>query len=389
MYKKLSVIVCVLALIFACDPPDNKGPSPEEDASVIDSSVPDAALDVADVQDGNIIDALPDVVIDSSIDSSSDVVIPELPIPYRGVCLSGAEWGSALPGKENVDYYWPNNGEIDYFMSKGMNTFRIGFSWERIQSTANGNFVVPYANKLDGLVTYATSKGAYVILNPHNFARYYGNTVGSTQVPNSVFADFWSRLANKYKGNSKVFFNLVNEPNTMPTEQWVSAANAAIAAIRSAGAKNLIIVPGNAWTGAHSWASNWYGTPNAVALLNISDSENNIVFEAHQYLDSDSSGGGGTCSNSTIGKTRLIPFINWLKTNGKKGFIGEFGAASNATCNAAIVDMLQYMSDNADVLVGWLWWAGGPRWGDSYILGIDPRSDGKDAPQMHLLIPFL
>ena len=82
-------------------------------------------------------------------------------------------------------------------------------------------------------------------------------------------------------------FNLVNEPHTMPTEQWVGAANAAIAAIRVAGASNVIHVPGNAWTGAHGWNSSYYGTPNAKAMLDIVDPIDNLFFEAHQYLDSD------------------------------------------------------------------------------------------------------
>jgi endoglucanase len=46
-------------------------------------------------------------------------------------------------------------------------------------------------------------------------------------------SDFWSRVANIHKTNA-VIFNLANEPN-LPTEQWVSAANAAIAAIRATG----------------------------------------------------------------------------------------------------------------------------------------------------------
>ncbi len=50
-------------------------------------------------------------------------------------------------------------------------------------------------------------------------------------------------------GNPKVIFGLMNEPHDLPTENWLTAANVAIAAIRATGATNLITVPGNAFTG--------------------------------------------------------------------------------------------------------------------------------------------
>jgi endoglucanase len=310
-------------------------------------------------------------------------------MPYRGVNLAGGEFGSALPGVEGSDYTFPTHAEVDYFIGKRLNTFRVGFKWERMQHSANGELDATYFSRLEDVVTYATSKGAYVILNPHNFARYYGKVVGSVEVPKEVFADFWRRVSSRFKANPKVLFNLVNEPHDMSTEQWVGAANAAIAAIRSAKASNTVIVPGNGWTGAHGWTSNHYGTPNSEAMLNIADSEGNILFEAHQYLDSDSSGTSPDCVSTTVGRERLEGFVKWLRDSKRKGFLGEFAGADNATCNTAIENMLDYIHASSDVLVGWLWWAGGPWWGDyMFTLDPDPR-DGKDRPQMSLLAPYL
>ena len=116
---------------------------------------------------------------------------PSVPLPYRGVNLAGAEFGTAIPGKENGEYKWPTRAEVDYFVGKGMNTFRIGFKWERMQPAANGELDATYASRLDSIVAYATGKNATVILNPHNFARYYDVPVGTASVPASVFADFW------------------------------------------------------------------------------------------------------------------------------------------------------------------------------------------------------
>lgn len=309
------------------------------------------------------------------------------PMPYRGINLAGAEFGTALPGVDGRDYAFPTESEVDYYMSKGMSTFRIGFKWERLQPAASGELDAAYSGKLRAIVSYAASKGATVILNPHNFARYYGVTVGSAQVPSAVFADLWRRLSSQWVSTPSVMFNLVNEPHDIGSEQWVDAANAAIAAIRATGATNPVVVPGNGWTGAHSWAQSSYGTPNSVAMLNVKDPANNVIFEAHQYLDATSGGANGQCMSTTIGKERLEPFVTWLRAHGYKGMIGELAGGNNATCNAAIADMLTYMMASTDVLVGWQWWAGGPQWGN-YEFSLEPTG-GTDKPQMAVIAPFL
>ncbi|MEM8680782.1 MAG: glycoside hydrolase family 5 protein, partial [Planctomycetota bacterium] len=212
-------------------------------------------------------------------------------LQYTGVNLAGADFGEGnLPGTYNVHYTYPTTAEIDYFIDKGVNTFRLPFRWERLQRSLNAPLDTTELGRMQAFITHATDHGAHVVLDPHNYARYHGNVIGGSSVSNADFADFWTRLAHEYKDNDRVIMGLMNEPNSMPTEQWASAANAAIAAIRQTGAENLILVPGNAWTGAHSWTQNWYGTPNATAMLTITDPGNNFAFDAHQYLDSDSSG---------------------------------------------------------------------------------------------------
>jgi endoglucanase len=185
-----------------------------------------------------------------------------------------------------------------------------------------------------------------------------------------------------------VLFGLMNEPHTLPTEQWLAAANAAIAAIRAAGANNLVLVPGNAWTGAHSWSQNWYGTPNAQVMLGLQDPANRYAYEVHQYLDGDYSGRSDQCQSATIGSQALAAFTQWLRVNGKRGFLGEFAGGNNATCRAAVDDVLDHLEANADVWLGWTWWAAGPWWGD-YIFTLEPTSGGTDRPMMSVLQPHL
>jgi len=306
----------------------------------------------------------------------------------HGVNLSGLEFGAGnLPGLYGKDYIAPNNGEIDYYTGKGLNIFRLPFLWERIQPTLNGAFNDTYLGYITGVVDYATSKNAKVVLDPHNYARYRSVVIGTGNVPTTAFASFWGQLAKVFMNNNNVIFGLMNEPNTMATELWLTDANAAIAAIRSAGAKNLITVPGNAWTGAGSWDQNWYGTPNSQVMVGVMDPENNFIFEVHQYLDSDSSGTHDACVNTTIGSVRLAGFTDWARQHKYKAYLGEWAGGRNDVCYSAITDTLTFIGNNLDVYQAWTWWAGGPWWGN-YMYNLDPQN-GQDAPQMQYLQPFL
>lgn len=173
----------------------------------------------------------------------------------------------------------------------------------------------------------------------------------------------------------------------MPTEQWLAAANAAIAAIRGAGASNLVLVPGNAWTGAWTWSLSWYGTPNAQVMLGVVDPAGNYAYEVHQYLDVDGSGTSPTCVSNTIGVERLTAFTQWLRDHGRRAFLGELAGGDNVTCRDAVGAMLDHIDANRDRWIGWSWWAAGPWWGN-YFFTLEP-SGPVDAPQLQWLLPHL
>jgi endoglucanase len=319
---------------------------------------------------------------------------------FRGVNLSGAESGpSTLPGVEGSNYIWTTPAQIDYYNSKNMNIYRVNFLWERLQPTAKGNLDLNYLTKLKSTVNYATGKGKYVILNPHNFARYYNNIVGSAAVPNDVFADFWRRVAIEFRDNPNVIFGLTNEPHDVSTVAWRLAAQDAINAIRSAGSVNLISVPGNGWTGMHSWDATWVDTAtpkvsNATELLKLTDPQNMYVFEVHQYFDADYSGSytSGDCVSASIGVDKAKPFVAWLRANNKKAIVAEIAGPNTATCKAAMDNFLTYVNANSDVLVGWLWWNSikDGFWGGAkgYMPNLDVKS-GVEDPRMAWLTPYL
>lgn len=57
-----------------------------------------------------------------------------------------------------------------------------------------------YLANLTATVNYITSKGAYAVLDPHNFGRFNGAIISDV----ASFKTFWTNLATQFKGNSKV-----------------------------------------------------------------------------------------------------------------------------------------------------------------------------------------
>ena len=304
-----------------------------------------------------------------------------------GVNLSGGEYSAnKLPGVVGTDYTYPTDTEIDYYASKGLNVIRLPFLWERVQPTEDGPLSQSEMSQIDSVVNYANSKGMKVILDPHNYGSGYGNLIGSTGTPTSAFADLWGKLAAHYASNGDVMFGLMNEPQVSTASAWLGDANAAITAIRNAGATSQeVLVPGTYYDGANTWTT----TDNASVLGNgIKDPNNNFAFEVHQYLDSDGSGTHANVVSSTIGSSRLAAITQWAKNTGSKLFLGEFGVAQDATSLSAMNDMLSFMNKNSDVWQGGTDWAAGP-WLGNNIYSIEPSGLGTghvtDKAQMGVL----
>jgi endoglucanase len=250
-------------------------------------------------------------------------------------------------------------------MSQGYNVFRIPFSMERMAPTTMTNTLdAAYLANYTATVNYITAAGGWAIIDPHNFGRYYGNIITDT----AGFQTFWTNLATQYKSNSKVIFDTNNEYHEEDQTLVLNLNQAAINGIRAAGATTqYIMVEGNSWSGAWTW-----NTTN-TNLVSLTDPQNKIVYEMHQYLDSDGSGTSDVCVSSTIGAERVSGATAWLKANGKLGFLGEFAGGANSVCMSAITGMLDHMKANSDVWLGACWWGGGPWWG-SYIYSFEPPS---------------
>ncbi|KAJ6031302.1 Glycoside hydrolase superfamily [Penicillium herquei] len=295
---------------------------------------------------------------------------------WVGCNESGAEFGSAIPGTLGTDYTWPTTANIQVLRDAGMNIFRVPFLMERlVPDGMTGSLATTYFDDLKTTVEFITNSGAYAVLDPHNYGRYNGDIITST----SDFGSFWTTVATEFADNDLVIFDTNNEYHDMDQSLVLELNQAAIDAIRSAGATTqYIFAEGNAYTGAWSW------TTYNDNMSNLTDTEDKIIYEMHQYLDSDSSGTSETCVSSTIGQERLESATQWLKDNNKKGFIGEFAGGVNSVCETAVEGMLSYMSENSDVWMGAEWWSAGPWWG-TYMYSLEPT----DGPAYSTYLPIL
>ncbi|KAB7766689.1 glycoside hydrolase family 5 protein [Xanthomonas maliensis] len=307
---------------------------------------------------------------------------------YAGVNLSGAEiQSSKRPGVPNVDYHYPSPEDYRYFASKGMNIVRLPILWERLQPQPGTALDAAQLAMLRQTVADAKAANLVLIVDVHNYARYYGHTIGSAAVPVKTLTDLWRRLAAEFRSDDAVIFGLMNEPYGISPTTWAATAQATIDSIRATGANNLILVPGALWSGAHSWYSTVAGVSNAEAMASIHDPLQRYAIEVHQYLDADSSGTSATCTSASVGAERLRSFVDWLRRTNKRGFLGEFGAANNAVCRTALDGMLAAIQAEPTLWLGWSYWAAGAWWRTGYPYSVQPDADGRDKPQMAILAP--
>ncbi|KAF3922680.1 Endoglucanase [Orbilia brochopaga] len=299
-----------------------------------------------------------------------------------GVNEAGAEFGTAIPGTLGKDFTWPTFDSIDYFLGKGFNAFRIPILLERA-APPTGDLKDPatydqgYLSGLYQILSYITANGGKAIIDIHNYGRYNGAVIDV-----EGFGNFWQALSQWTNFNDNVIFDLMNEYHDLDNGVVFQLNQAGLSAIRSTGATNLILIEGNAWSGAWHWAD------TNDMLKYLTDVGNNFAFEMHQYLDSDGSGTSDQCESETVGAERVQTATQWCEDNGVKCFLGEFGAGDNDVCAAAVNGLLCALK-SSDAWIGATWWAAGPWWPATYFQSIEPPNGLAVDTYVPLLASYL
>ncbi|KAG9239318.1 putative endoglucanase 1 [Amylocarpus encephaloides] len=324
---------------------------------------------------------------------------------YAGVAESSGEFGAwsptatqgtGLPGVFGRDYAFIDKAAVDVFVNTNkINLFRVAFLLERMCPLSTGlgaTFDETHFRHFAEAVDYITkTKGAYCILDPHNYMRYNnpsqqpmtGSVIGNSSDPTAAttaqFGAFWGELAKRFKDNEKVIFGIMNEPHDMETNLVLANNQAAVDGIRASGAKQMILAPGNSWSGGHSFTQSWagYSPSSADALVKLKDPLSNTAIDIHEYLDTDYSGSHTVCAQP--GPENLADVTAWLKANKLKAMITEFGASNSTQCQPYLEGILKYMADNEEY-IGWTAWAAGPFWGPNSACCTDSQQWGSLEP---------
>jgi endoglucanase len=87
----------------------------------------------------------------------------------------------------------------------------VAFSMERlVPNQLTSSFDAAYLKNLTETVNFITNAGAWALIEPHNYGRYYGNIITDT----AAFGTFWSNVAKQFASNSRVIFDTNNEYRT-------------------------------------------------------------------------------------------------------------------------------------------------------------------------------
>ncbi|KAJ7436495.1 carbohydrate-binding module family 1 protein/Glycoside hydrolase family 5 protein [Mycena galericulata] len=306
-------------------------------------------------------------------------------LQFAGVNIAGFDFGCDTTGTCTASGAYPpllqyygkdGQGQMTHFVNDdGYNVFRLPVGWQFLVNNVLGPINQTNLAEYDALVQACLGTGAWCLIDIHNYARWNGEIIGQGGPTNAQFAQTWSEIATKYANTEKVIFGVMNEPHDIPNiELWAGSVQAAVTAIRNAGATSqMILLPGNDWTSAQTFISDGSG-PALSNVTNPDGSFTNLIFDVHKYLDSDNSGTNAECVTNNIADA-WEPLTQWLRCNGRKAFNTETGGGNTASCITFMCQQIAYQAQNSDVILGYIGWAAG-NFDASYVLSELPTESG-------------
>ncbi|GIH02623.1 hypothetical protein Rhe02_06900 [Rhizocola hellebori] len=317
-------------------------------------------------------------------------------VTYRllGVNRASAEF-ACVQGKGMWDSPTPDQATVDAMKAWNIHAVRIPLNedcWLGTFGTPSGT---TYQQEVKGYVDLLVANGITPIVEMHwNHGVYTGNASACADVnatcqkpmPDAQFAPmFWTQVANMFKANNAVIFDLFNEPYpdaannfSNPTAAWtclrdggtctgigyqVAGMQSLVNAVRATGATNVIMVPGIRWTND---LTQWL-------TFRPTDSTGNLMASWHTYNFNACI--TVACWNSEIGTVAAqVPLV-----------AGEIG---QNTCAHDYIDQVMAWADSRGV--GYLAWTWNP-WGcgQGNVLINDytgtPTSSYGDGYKAHLL----
>lgn len=231
-----------------------------------------------------------------------------------------------------------------FLHADGLNIFRLPVSWQYLTNNTLGGPLNPTNfGYYDRLVQSCLQIGAYCQIELHNYGRWEGNVIGGPKGPsNEQFADIWTQLAEEYADNEKLWFGVMNEPHNMASaDAWAASVQAAVTAIRNAGATTQYIsLPGTNFQSAG--ALMYDGSGAALAkVTNPDNSTTGLVFDVHLYLNTYGTGNTAECITNGISNA-WAPLAAWLRKSGRQAIVSETGGGNTSSCVEFVCQELDY-----------------------------------------------
>jgi len=310
----------------------------------------------------------------TSASATPSSVLSGLP-RLKGVNEAGYDFSVYTNGSFSGVGYAPPASQFTHFASQGVNAFRVPFAWQLMTPTLGGTIDSSFWSRYDATVQQGLATGAYVILDLHNYARWNNAIINQGGPTNAQYASVWSQIASRYASNPKIIFGIMNEPHDLPSiSPWVQAVQAAVNAIRAAGATSqIILIPGSSWSSAQALPTE--AGPQLLTVTDPAGGVNKLVFDVHKYLDSDNSGTHDECVTDNVGVFQTL--VNWLQQNGRQAILSETGGGHTQSCYTALNSQLAFIKNSYPTMLGFTVWSAGS-FNTEYELSVTPNADGTD-----------
>jgi aryl-phospho-beta-D-glucosidase BglC (GH1 family) len=291
-------------------------------------------------------------------------------VVLHGVDRSGTEYACV---QGNGIFDGPNDqASISAMKSWGVNAVRVPLNeacWNAESYVTAADAGANYQNAIKAYVSLLNSNGMVAILDLHwTDGAYTGPSAGCSSaqavcqkpMPDAAQAiPFWTSVAQTFKGNNAVIFDLFNEPyasratgsSTSGWQCWLNGGNcsgisyqvagmqAMVNAVRSAGASNVIMLGGEEY-------SNDLGTPGSASDPSIltmlpTDPDHNLAVSWHSY-------NFNTCSNQSCWTSQVAPVIAQVPV-----IAGEIG--ENDCASGYVGPLMTWLDSESTSYLAWAW----------------------------------
>ena len=283
-------------------------------------------------------------------------------VVLHGVDRSGTEYACV---QGNGIFDGPNDqASITAMKNWGVNAVRVPLNeacWNA-ESYVNSAYAgANYISAIKAYVSLLNANGMVAILDLHwTDGAYSGPGAGCSSaqatcqkpMPDAAQAiPFWTSVANTFKSNNAVIFDLFNEPypdqaTGSETAGWqcdlnggtcsgisyqVAGMQSMVNAVRSTGAANVLMVSGLAWTND---LTQWL-------TYKPTDPDNNIVASWHSY-------NFNACSNQACWTSQIAPVAAKVPV-----ITGEFG--ENDCADGYVTPLMNWMDTQGISYLAWAW----------------------------------